>query len=85
MFVAAGLALAEAGDDQSAVAAIMEKFGLTPDQLGNLKELATGQLADSFATVFIVATVLVACCLIPAAFLPRRKVAPVDPTAMVGH
>ena len=46
---------------------------------------ATVDLADSFATVFIVATVLVACCLIPAAFLPRRKVAPVDPTAMMGH
>jgi hypothetical protein len=42
-------------------------------------------LAESFATVFIVATILVGCCLIPAAFLPRRKVAPVDPTAMVGH
>ena len=33
----------------------------------------------------LVATVLVACCLIPAAFLPRKKVAPVDPTAMMGH
>ncbi len=42
-------------------------------------------MADSFATVFIVATVLVACCLIPAAFLPRTKVAPVDPAAMMGH
>ena len=42
-------------------------------------------MADSFATVFIVATVLVACCLIPAAFLPRKKVAPVDPAAMMGH
>ena len=44
-----------------------------------------GDMADSFATVFIVATILVACCLIPAAFLPRTKVAPVDPTAMMGH
>lgn len=34
-----------------------------------------GLLADAFATVFVVATVLVACCLVPAAFLPRRKVA----------
>ena len=42
-------------------------------------------LADSFATVFIVATILVGCCLIPAAFLPRTKVAPVDPAAMMGH
>ena len=42
-------------------------------------------MADSFATVFIVATVLVACCLIPAAFLPRRKIAAVDPAVMIGH
>ena len=42
-------------------------------------------MAGSFATVFIVATILVACCLVPAAFLPRRKLAPVDPTAMMGH
>ena len=36
--------------------------------------------------VFLVATILVACCLIPAAFLPRSKPQqPVDPTALVGH
>jgi hypothetical protein len=50
-----------------------------------LEQLVTNDMADAFATVFIVATVLVACCLIPAAFLPRTKVAPVDPTAMMGH
>lgn len=43
-------------------------------------------LADAFATVFVVATALVACVLIPAAFLPRRKVEhPVDPTVLAGH
>jgi EmrB/QacA subfamily drug resistance transporter len=43
-------------------------------------------LADAFATVFVVATILVACVLIPAAFLPRSKVAhPVDPAVLVGH
>jgi EmrB/QacA subfamily drug resistance transporter len=42
--------------------------------------------ADAFATVFVVATILVACVLIPAAFLPRTKVAhPVDPAVLVGH
>ncbi|WP_245734580.1 MFS transporter [Nocardioides exalbidus] len=84
-YVAAGQALQAAGDDQSAVAAILEKFGLTQDQLANLPSLVTSDMADAFATVFIVATVLVACCLIPAAFLPRKKVAPVDPTAVMGH
>ena len=47
-------------------------------------------MADSFAQVFMVATVLVACCLVPAFFLPRRKMAsaegqPADPALMVGH
>ncbi|WP_374454134.1 DHA2 family efflux MFS transporter permease subunit [Nocardioides sp.] len=84
-FVAAGQAVAEAGGDQAAIGAILEKFGISPAQLENLQALATSDLADAFATVFIVATVLVACCLIPAFFLPRRKVAPVDPTAMMGH
>ncbi|MCW2774611.1 MAG: EmrB/QacA family drug resistance transporter, partial [Nocardioides sp.] len=43
-------------------------------------------LADAFATVFVVATILVACVLIPAAFLPRKKVAqPVDLAVLVGH
>ena len=30
-------------------------------------------MADAFAAVFVVATILVACCLIPAFFLPRKK------------
>ena len=43
-------------------------------------------MADAFSTVFIVATILVACCLIPAFFLPRKKAERVvDPAAMVGH
>jgi hypothetical protein len=43
-------------------------------------------LADAFATVFVVATILVACVLVPAAFLPRRKVAhDVDPVLIAGH
>jgi MFS family permease len=43
-------------------------------------------LADSFATVFVVATVMVALVLVPAFLLPRRKSATsVDPAALVGH
>ncbi|GAA4704416.1 DHA2 family efflux MFS transporter permease subunit [Nocardioides conyzicola] len=43
-------------------------------------------LADAFATVFVVATILVACVLIPASFLPRKKIDhAVDPTVLVGH
>jgi EmrB/QacA subfamily drug resistance transporter len=84
-FVAASGELAAAGDDRTAVAAVLDKFGISPDQLGSFEQLVTNDMADAFATVFIVATVLVACCLIPAAFLPRKKLAPVDPTVMVGH
>jgi hypothetical protein len=72
-------------DDPSALAQAAEGLGIDPASLQQLFTRATADLADSFATVFIVATVLVACCLVPAAFLPRRKVAPVDPTAMMGH
>ena len=64
---------------------MLEKFGLTPGQVDGLVAQVPGDMADSFATVFIVATILVACCLIPAAFLPRTKLAPVDPAAMMGH
>jgi len=84
-FQAAG-ALAEAGDDQSKVAAILQKFGITQEQLAQLGDLVKVDMADAFATVFVVATVLVACCLIPAFFLPRRPAQePIDPTAMMGH
>ena len=59
--------------------------GSAPTSSRRVLAQVPGDMADSFATVFIVATILVACCLIPAAFLPRTKVAPVDPTAMMGH
>ncbi|MCW2793313.1 MAG: drug resistance transporter, EmrB/QacA subfamily, partial [Nocardioides sp.] len=47
---------------------------------------APGATADAFATVFIVATVLVAAVLVPAFFLPRTRLAtPADPAATLGH
>jgi EmrB/QacA subfamily drug resistance transporter len=46
---------------------------------------ALPELGDVYAQVFVVATVLVGLCLVPALFLPRRKQQPVDPTAMIGH
>ena len=43
-------------------------------------------MADAFSSVFVVATILVAFCLIPAFFLPRKKAERViDPVAVVGH
>ena len=69
-----GTALTEAGNDQNAIGAVMQRFGVSPEQLQNLETLIRADMADAFATVFVVATVLVACCLVPAFFLPRRKV-----------
>ena len=43
----------------------------------------TEGIAAVYADCFLVAVVLVAICLVPAFFLPRHKVAPVDPAAMV--
>jgi EmrB/QacA subfamily drug resistance transporter len=45
----------------------------------------TAGIAGAYADAFMVAVVLVAVCLVPAFFLPRRKVAPVDPAAMMAH
>jgi EmrB/QacA subfamily drug resistance transporter len=44
------------------------------------------EMGDAYAAVFVVATILVAACLIPAAMLPRTKPkAPVDPVAVMSH
>jgi EmrB/QacA subfamily drug resistance transporter len=79
------LASRSAEGDPGVLAAIAEKIGMPVEKFVAFAASGQAPLADAFATVFIVATVLVACCLVPAAFLPRRKVAPVDPTAMMGH
>lgn len=77
--------LTEGSQDPQVVGPAAEKLGIDPTTIPQLTAQAQQAMADGFATVFIVATILVACCLIPAAFLPRRKVAPVDPTALAGH
>jgi EmrB/QacA subfamily drug resistance transporter len=82
-YVAAGQALQAAGNDQDKVAAVLQKFGIAPDQVDQLQRLVLDDMASAFGTVFVVATILVACCLIPAFFLPRKKVAPIDPAAMM--
>ena len=50
---------------------------------------AYADMSAAFANVFLVATVLVAACLIPALFLPRRRPAETselgDPAAMMMH
>jgi EmrB/QacA subfamily drug resistance transporter len=54
-------------------------------RLAELVPRVPAELADAFANVYVVATVLVAVVLVPALLLPRRKVDPVDPTVIAGH
>ncbi|TYL49669.1 DHA2 family efflux MFS transporter permease subunit [Nocardioides sp. BGMRC 2183] len=68
------------------VAALAQGMELPVKQFQALADQGLAQMADSFATVFVVGTALVACCLIPAFFLPRKPAEePVDPAAMMGH
>ena len=64
---------AEAGD-QLALAALARAVRALDRAARRAARAGLVDMADAFATVFIVATILVACCLIPAAFLPRKKV-----------
>jgi len=73
-------------DQPGKLADLLEQAGLSSAQLPLLQARALADMADAFSSVFVVATVLVACCLIPAAFLPRTKAAKqVDPAVLVGH
>lgn len=67
-------AIARAGDDQAAVAAILAKAGVTPDQLPSIGARALTDMADAFGSAFVVATILVACVLVPALLLPRKRI-----------
>ena len=67
-------AVSQAGDDQAKVGQILASAGVTPDQLQALGAQALSDMADAFGSAFLVGTILVACVLIPAAFLPRRRI-----------
>ncbi len=79
-------AVGELKDEPGRLAALLEKPGLTSADLPDLTARALVDMADAFSHVFVVATVRVACCLVPACVLPRRRAdEPVDPTVMTGH
>jgi EmrB/QacA subfamily drug resistance transporter len=84
-WISAATALGDAGKDQDKVAAVLSRFHLSPEVLQLIPAKALHDMAGSYAHVFGIATVMLACCLIPALFLPRKKVAPVDPAVLVGH
>jgi len=59
--------------DPEGFAAVLQRLGLSPEQFQALLPKVKPEMADVFGTTFLVATVMVACCLIPAFFLPRSK------------
>ncbi len=73
-------------DQPGKLAALLAKAGLSPQDLETLHARALVDMADAFSSVFVVATILVALCLIPAFFLPRKKAERViDPVVVAGH
>jgi len=60
-------------------------LGLSPGQAQVVMTAGLHFMGESFGDVFLVATVLVGLCLVPAFFLPRKPMeSQVDPAAMVG-
>jgi EmrB/QacA subfamily drug resistance transporter len=78
-------AIGQTKGNQSALAQVLDKFHLSPSQVDAVMARAIHEMGDSFANVFAVATVLVALCLIPAFFLPRRKITQPDPALVMTH
>ncbi len=80
------LQVAQVAHDPSRLAGVLQRLGVAPDQVPALLAQVPGDMADAFANVFVVATVLVGLCLVPAFFLPRRRPErAVDPAALMGH
>ena len=57
------------------------KLGLSPDQVQAITSVGLHFMGEAFGGVFLVATVLVGLCLVPAWFLPRKPQHAVDPAA----
>ena len=62
-----------AGEDEGKMADVLRDFDLTPEQVPGALASLPHDLAGNFAGVFLVGTILTACVLIPAFFLPRRQ------------
>ena len=71
-----GKKVADAGGPTHADPSLLQQLAAaTPDGLA--------AFGEAFGSVYVVGTILVGLCFIPALFLPRHKVAPVDPAAMM--
>ncbi|GAB7007557.1 MFS transporter [Nocardioides sp. AN3] len=72
--------------DPNILAEAASKLGIDPTALEQLFTKANNDMGEAFANVYLIAAVLVGCCIIPALFLPRSKAAkPVDPAAVMSH
>jgi ABC-type transport system involved in multi-copper enzyme maturation permease subunit len=79
------LALQNAGDDPAKHAAALQQLHLTTAQAASTTAQGLHFMGQSFGGVFLVATVLVGLCLVPAFFLPRKPAEHhVEPAALVG-
>jgi EmrB/QacA subfamily drug resistance transporter len=65
------IALQNAGDPQQRQA-LLDQLHLTPNLAQPVIQQGLHFMGNSFGQVFLVSTVLVGCCLIPALFLPRK-------------
>lgn len=78
--------LTNGSEDPQVVGQAATQLGIDPAQVGPLTLEAQQGMAESFATVFGIATVLVALVLVPAFFLPRHKLErQLDPAVTAGH
>jgi MFS family permease len=81
------LAVQNAAGDHTKIAAILQQFHIPADRLQALYNTGLDYMGQSFGDVFLVATVLVGLCLVPAFFLPRKPVKhradEVDQAAMI--
>src|SRR5262249_39159876 len=81
------LAIQSAAGDQGKLQAILAALHIPGDAVAGIVAQGLHYMGEAFGNVFGVATVLVALCLIPAFFLPRKPIehgAAEQPTMMVG-
>jgi EmrB/QacA subfamily drug resistance transporter len=78
------LAIQDAGDDPAKLQAVLDQLDIPASQVDTIVALGLHYMGESFGHVFLVATVLVALCLVPAFFLPRKPAEKnVEPAAVM--
>jgi EmrB/QacA subfamily drug resistance transporter len=79
------LAIQGAGNDPAKRQAVIDQLGIPAGQVDGIVSQGIHFMGSSFGHIYLVATVLVGLCLVPAYFLPRKPMEKaVDPAAIVG-